>query len=673
MRGIKFMNKNKTLISLALFQTNWEESQKDYVDMLIPFVLYSISNLKENNIVSITDTRNNLKNDFGIDLYNNVIEMIFKRLSSSSHYQEPYLVKKKNIYYKSKCKIDIKLFEQKREHYAQNQNEVVKSFYQFLNNKNLQYEKSKAEKELISYLCKYAHNLLKDNISIKDNTIWTKRIGEFVEFTYEHEKIIFNYLKDISKGGMLATVYLNSNYKIKSSKKFSKTEVYFDTPLLMHILNYSGEALQKSAQELLDLLLNNGATVCAFEHNLSELEDILNAYTIRYRNGSLDTSYNFDYLIENDFKPEKIDIEILSLRTSLFRKKIIIKDTPSFDDYWKNIGFSSFDNYLSEKIHYNRSDRRDNDIESIASIYRLRSRELYHKYETCEALFVATNSYLVYHTQKYFREEENKKGIPAIVDDIFLTSLLWLKYANYDDTIPTLQLIADAYAAQEPSKNFWDELILKIDELSEQGEITQNELMEVKYGLFSKKNMFDVTEGDATKINHDTVKEVQRLNFLEKNKEIEYEKNQAIKDKENAIKAQNDYKEKYENLQMQIIVDKSKPYLKKIKKAKKRCSYIALLIISIFVYISLNLISLFFGGISSLKFVINLGITSLIGILYGIMNQFTNKIISKQVDKVSNAIYDKYLNNVYKHIKETENIYYSEITNYIKNELKKTP
>lgn len=131
MRGIKFMNKNKTLISLALFQTNWEESQKDYVDMLIPFVLYSISNLKENNIVSITDTRNNLKNDFGIDLYNNVIEMIFKRLSSSSHYQEPYLVKKKNIYYKSKCKIDIKLFEQKESTMLKTKMKLLSLFINF--------------------------------------------------------------------------------------------------------------------------------------------------------------------------------------------------------------------------------------------------------------------------------------------------------------------------------------------------------------------------------------------------------------------------------------------------------------------------------------------------------------------------------------------------------------
>lgn len=604
-RGISFMTNDKSLISLALIKTNWEEQQKDFVDMLIPFVLYSISDLKYNDIISITDTRDKLEKEFGIDVYNNVVETFFKRLASHEHFDKPYVYKEKGVYYRSNEFIDTKSFEDNRNRFIENQDEVIKYFIEFLVNKNIQFDISIAKNELISYLCKYGHNVLKYDFKIQNNTIWTKRIGEFIEWLYNTNTSTFNYLEDITRGGMLSIVYFNdgSNKEIKISQKFKNTEVYLDTPLLMYILNYSGEVMQKTVQELVDLLYANGATVCTFEHNLIELEGILNAYINRYRKGTLNTSYNFDYLIENDVKPEKIETDIPSLRYMLQSKKIDVKDTPDYDDYWRNIGTTNFNNYLSGKINYSKDDRRDNDVASISAIYRLRDRDMYHKYETCKALFVATNSFLVYHTQKYFKEEEHKRGIPAIVDDTFLTSLLWLKSIKKDDKLPTLKLVADALAAQEPSKKFWDTFLDKIEELRKRDEITEDELIELKYGLFSKKNMFDVTEGDVNKITHETVKKVQQMNFRMQHKEIIEEKNAIISEKEKAIEVKQEYQKKYHDMRDELIKIKSEPYIKQIKKHKKLYNILGLILVSTIIYFIVDWVTHISGFLSNTNFI----------------------------------------------------------------------
>lgn len=665
------MANDKSLISLALIKTNWEKQKKDYVDMFIPFVLYSISDLEDGEIASIVDTRSKIKDEFGIDIYNNVLEIFFKRIASKQHYEKPYLTKKKGIYYRTAQTINVQAFEQKRQEYSNSHNNAIKTFLDFLNSKSINFDPKVAQTELISYLCKYGNDILQDKVLTPENNIWTKRVGEFIEYSINSNTIIINYLKDIAKGGMLSTVYFNNSFEIKPSQKFKNTAIYFDTPLLMYILGYSGDALQKTVQELLDLLLGNGAKVYAFEHNLSELESILEAYVLRYRNGTLNTSYNFDYLIENDVKPEKIETDIPSLRMILKEKGIVVKEKPPYDEYWKTIGFTNFDQYLSENIHYNKDTRRDNDVESIAAIYRLRSRQEYHKYETCEAIFVATNSYLVYHTQKYFKEIEHRKGIPAIVDDTFLTSLLWLKNSNCNDSLPTLKLIADALSAQEPSKKFWDSFNDKVDELRERDEITDDELIELKYGLFSKKNMFEITEGDVNKINHDTVREVQKMNFRVQHKEVIEEKNKAINEKNQAITERDKYAKKYIESQTELIKTKAQNYISKIKKRKKILNFFILALICVAIYLIIDTIGQVFGVLAISKIAIKLELTAVFFALGQIINLFIDKLISNQLDIISMHFINKYINKIYDDINNNEESMATDIISYINKELEK--
>lgn len=665
-RGIIIMSNEKGLISLALIKTTWEENKKDTIDMLIPFILFSISEKQEKDIISIEEVRQRLLDDFSMDIYSNVIESIIKRLTLPDNSSQAYITKKKGVCYRATKPIDTHSFSEKRMHYQNIQSKVIDTFIQFLQSKDIIFEEDVAEKELISYLCKYGHYIINENFTYQaNNTIWTKRIGEFVESVYNKQELVFRYLTDIAKGGMLSTVYFNTNYHIKASQRFKDTRIYLDTPLLMHILNYSGESLKRAAQELLELLQKNGATVHAFEHNLHELEDILEAYVKRYRRGTLNTSYNFDYLIEQDVQPEKIETDIPSLTNMLRSKGITIDPTPPYDEHWKSIGNKAFNEYLSQKIHYKKDDRRDNDVESIAAIYRLRKQEKYHKYETCDALFVATNSYLVYYTQKYFKEEEKKYGIPAIVDDTFLTSLLWVKYVHNEDTLPTLKLIVDALAAQEPSQTFWDSFNRKIDELKERGEITEDELIELKYGTFSKKNMYDVTEGDVSKITHDSVALVKKMNFRMEHKEIIKEKETALEEKSKAENEKEAFKQKYEETHQQLIEYKATPHLRKLNKAQRWSNIIGTLLFSVILYLLVSIITNLSGTIVKNKLAIDIGVTGLILVFAKVFEFFLDEYLSQYTYKIKHCLYNKYKEHLYIKIQQNEPDDYPDIIAYL--------
>lgn len=670
--GVKFMANEKMLVSLALMKTVWEQQQKDHIDMLMPFVLYSISELKENAIISIAETKSKVCSSFGITIYSNVMETLFRRMSSTQGVR--YIRKEGQVFYRTAQEINLDLFKQKQNIYTKIQQEVVDSFLHFLQMQTESIDTEVATNELIAYLCKYGYNLHEDDtVDLNNETsIWTKRIGEFIQTIAKENSVLFGYLKDIAKGGMLSKVYFNTSdvtHNMKRSKKFHNTKIYFDTPLLMYVLGYSGHALQESVEELLSLLLHNGATVHAFEHNLDELGSILEAYVSRYRKGTLDTSYNFDYLIENDVAPEKIENDIPSLRYVLREKNIFIEDTPVYDDYWKNIGHQQFDDYLSQHMRYKKDNRRDNDVASIAAIYRLRAQDYYKYYETCVALFVATNNSLVRHTIEYFKNHEGKKGIPAIVDDTFLTSLLWIKYTPNNESIPRLKLIVDALAAQEPSENFWIKFYERIDELYARREITEEEVIELKYTHFSRKNVFDISEGDVNKITPETVREIQRINFRQQHKEVIAEKDKALEEKSVAEKERDENKRQLEVAQAQIVAERALPYLQKILKFEKYSNILSLSLITIVVYIVVSYITRMLNWVTSYAIIINAGIT---GAFVAIVPKFFDKLISQQNNNLRNKIVEKYKNWVYNKISTKYVGDASRITTYIDEQLEKS-
>lgn len=553
-RWISFMPNNNSLISFSIISSSWEIYHKDTFDMLTPFVLYCIKEIgiQPSNYVSIPETKQFLANEFGIKIYSNVLELVFQRLK-----KEEYLKfdRKTKAYILSEKEIDISEFKNKRDGYAIKQNLVLDKFFTSLKDKNISFDEKNATDAIISYLCKYGKDVISGNVDnqIADGDVWKGRVGRFINEMATSKSNIFEYIQDIAKGGMIASVVFQNDNNFKETKNFKNTNIYFDTPLLMHILGYSGITLMESVKEMTSLLIKHGARLYYFRHNLDELEGILDAYVNLYNRNQLNTSYNFDYFIENDVKPERISEYKSLLVKNLQLEKLILVDTPDYDDYSKNINWTDFTNYISNKINYNDPKRLDNDVSSIASIYRLRKYDRYTNYENCNALFVTTNSSLSYYTNYYFKEN-GKSGIPATVNDNFLTGMLWLKSENDNQQLPTLKIIADSLASQTLSPEFWNAFLNKVQEFEEKDIITSQEAAMLKVDIFTKRNIYDVTDGDIDKLTQSSLKEILKRNDYQRHKE-EIEENEKLRQSNNEKDAI------IENLSQNYIDSRSEKYI----------------------------------------------------------------------------------------------------------------
>ena len=555
MRLVEFMASNKALVSFAIVSTNWKLKKEDPFDTLKPFVLYYLAHDVDNydNIVSLSDGQSYIKNEFGLTIYLNVLEIVLNRISKDGIVE--YNKKSKSYVLKNKKDIHIEQFEEQREHNKESYLKVQQAFYDFLQNKNIQYDNDTASNALISYFCEYGIDVIaRNSLDIPKSQLWHFRVGEFVQYIFANNALIEKYIIEIAQGGMISSI-LFKDETYKKRQQFRNTKIYYDTPLLMHILGYSGKAFQDSAMEMTTLLLNQGAELGCFERNIDELEGILDAYATRYNNHTLSKSYNFEHFITSGVTPRDIS-EMKAVISSRLRKlKIVVEDFPSYEKYEDNIDWVKFDDHVKTSIHYNDPRRRDNDVQSIAAIYRLRGVRTYKYFETCTALFVTTNKRLSYITRKYFEEEYKHSGKPVIVDDTYLTGLIWSKLNGTSEKLPTLKIMADALASQTIPSEFWNEVVQKVKQYEDENLITHMEYECFVEDLYTKRNIYDVIEDDVEKLNPGSVRDIVDMNYRSRYKEDVEEKERL--QEENNLKSQ-----QADDLTQQLIKEKADKYIR---------------------------------------------------------------------------------------------------------------
>lgn len=662
MWGVKFMANDKSLISFSIISTSWEKYKKDNIDLIIPFVLYYFENstsLKPNEIVSISDAKSYIEEEFGLKILSNIMEIIFNRLSFNSY---GYLKKEKKNFYITAKRYDTTEFKLSRKQNELSQHIVLNNFYNFLDSKKINYQKEEAKNSLISYLCNYGKDVISQNeVIIEKHDFWNYKVGEFIQFLAEYDTDTYELVKDIAKGGMISSVIFGSSNSYHTDKMFRNTELYYDTPLLMYLLGYSGEALQESIKELTNLLQKQNAKICYFRHNLEELEGILNAYTNLYNQNKLLQSYNFDYFISKKIKPETISEYIALLEKNLSNHGLALKDTPDYTKQKRNIDWIKFDNYLQESIPYNNPDRRKNDIESLAAIYRLRKNTKYSEYETCRALFVATNKTLVYHAKHYFKYDEKKYGVPAIVDDTFLTALMWLKNDNSSESLPNLKIISDALASQSLSSDFWNAFIEKVQKFEAENVITSDEAIRLKVDIFTKKNVYDVTNGDIDKLDHSSMLEILQRNELQKHQELIQAKTDLLKDNSEKNATISELSNKLIDLKVNFYLNQKNKLWKYLIILGKSWLFI--------LCIALVLLTKLFDFLLSIGNSVFVNIT-VISFFSSVILKFVDKKFSSYNKGVEYWFYKKSFNNINNMIRNSEQEYCNEIISKIKENVK---
>jgi hypothetical protein len=74
------MNSSETLSSLAMLKVNADTQGRDYLDYIVPFICYVLDRHRPQHVVD-SAVRLLLKNEFGLDLPVQAVELVLRRLA----------------------------------------------------------------------------------------------------------------------------------------------------------------------------------------------------------------------------------------------------------------------------------------------------------------------------------------------------------------------------------------------------------------------------------------------------------------------------------------------------------------------------------------------------------------------------------------------------------------
>lgn len=120
---------------------------------------------------------------------------------------------------------------------------------------------------------------------------------------HESKSVLFDYLVELVKGYFVTTaLYLQAENPNATTASFSDVTFFLDTRLLLALLGYKTEAENNSVQKMVASLKKNGAKLACFSYNISEVNNILEAYKLStISNSRRPSSYTLEFFDEHDF------------------------------------------------------------------------------------------------------------------------------------------------------------------------------------------------------------------------------------------------------------------------------------------------------------------------------------------------------------------------------------
>ena len=558
------------IASYAILKVNWEQPErKDYLDNFVLIAAEAVRQLP-NDIVTLSDVQKQIRASFSFEIPQNTIGSLLSRVKKYGYITQERGVFTRNN--KELAKLNFRGIQQ-RVLYAHET--LLQSLIQFaLEKYSLTWSVEQAEKILEKYLEENDVRLLSEfaapnHTSQSNEGVDAKQqsqyvVAKFIEHIRDTQSPTFDHLETIVKGNLLANAIFLSDPSTYG-RKFKNTTIYLDTPLAIFALGYAGKPRKTPVLELVNLLKVNGAHIAIFRHSLEELIGILSACAERIRHKQFRYSYgpSIEYFIEKGYSEVEVMMFIENLEADLNRLGIAVVDKPTYAIHKLVINEEEYLKYLQEKINYSKERPLERDKDSVTSIIRLRAGEVYVPIEECVAIFITSNRDLAYSTRRYSEFNYQFGTAPLAITDYEMTNLVWLKNPAAASSLPRRRLMADSFAAVQPSDTLWPKYLSSIDHLEKQSRITSDQYFILRHSIQAKSELMEKTLGDEKVLTEATIEEileivqqsiraedVARANAAELAKKEAIEKYEAERDAR--IKIEEDIKAKEEERSIKV-------------------------------------------------------------------------------------------------------------------------
>ena len=541
------MKNDNALISTAVLTAIWDNSHKDNIELVIPFVSNIIFNkFKVNDLIDEEYIIRQLKEKFCFNKFPHaVLKIVLNRMKRRNILK---LDNKKFILTKD-LKDEAKEFEDRLNIAKLETSKVISAITKYLKKElNGDIVESDAEIYFGNFISSYGYNAY-ENINFvkkieRKSDVTNYLIGEFICRENEKNSDIFKLILRIIEGYMIANaIYLQIENDNKASLR--KLNCYLDAAFILRVLGYKSDEENESAKELYDLLVKYGATINCFNHTFIEVRNILYYYKI---NINKNKEMTLEYFDKEKYSEGQVDLIISSLEDIFKDKRINIVDTPDFtkDRYKDVIDVKTLEEKLTahkEKHNqYINPNSITNDVNSVCAINMLRRGKKITKIENCTHIFVTTYQYLKSASREIMPELFDT-DIGLVIDDLDLTTILWFKDFENNADLPKLRLVENALAATNASDEIMCKAAKIFESIKKDGSIRN---LENVSNCLTKNYLKSSGFVDSIKNDSELVTNESLLDFLTKrDKEIESIKKELEDTKERNLKKELSIQKKF--------------------------------------------------------------------------------------------------------------------------------
>lgn len=507
---------DKVLISLAFMKVNWDQRRRDYIDNFLPFLATLMVRKKYESIEENAEQINKLANDFEQEF--GLIIPYHPMITILNRARKRRLIKKQEHKFVPTEKIFEYDFSGKTQVQERKHEELIKSFINFCKDEyNQRLNREEAEKILIGFLKQHDLEILfaaYDKSALPEIKLSKSNIflfNKFVESIHTQQQKLFRVLLDIVIGHILASIVLYGHEFAKFSKpRLKDLSLYLDTRLVLRLLGIERREIQFAYSKFLAELKTQGVNLFVFQHTYEEIMGILQSCLRWIENTDYDSSKAspaLRYFRGESRKRSDVQIFINRLDKTLDEYSIERIDTPDpnvnrrYQIDEERLQQIIIEMYETHNPDFTILEGKDytiqRDIQSIAAVYKLRKATRPQNIKQAEHIFITTNSALAYASMNFGKEEYGQGFyIPACVTDIFIGTLVWLKDPHKVVEINERRIIAEIYAALQPSEALLKRYLAEVEKLRNDKRITEDDYILLRDSQVARELLAEETLGD---------------------------------------------------------------------------------------------------------------------------------------------------------------------------------
>jgi hypothetical protein len=500
----------QSLIGYAVLRANYNAKAPSFLDNFRGFVLDAVAESAQTGSGS-TNLSRVIADRFGIAIPSLVVKRLVKRAVSAKYVEGN---EKSGYRLTDRGAREAPRISEQITQFRREQSELVSKFRLFLDTASPEHA-SDSDQDLTEQLSTYfqVHSVALLSQAIrgdKGNSTHTDPgfdylISNFVAQLSRTDQVAFGYVESAAKGAILASTVSMDTSSLDQS--LNKLTIALDTPVMIDLLGWHGEAGELATTQLVALAKALGARVVAFEHSVRELDGVLSnaENALRPSRGNRRSTTRIEaHFIQNGFRPA----DLLSLRTRLeedlkSRDVQIIEKPGDYMTY--GLDESELSARLDSAIGYRSVGTLNYDVDSLSAIHRMRKGHAATQIERLNAVMVTTNTDVARVSRDFAREES---GWPLAVTDFMLAASLWVRRPDAAESLPKAQLIATAYAGMQPAAHLWGAYLDEIDRLVASGTMSEEDAVIFRSGPEPRRALMEVTLGEEEELDEESIQDV---------------------------------------------------------------------------------------------------------------------------------------------------------------------